>query len=414
MTIPSVDQSTNITNSQALIVRPSENPHLEVRRRYEELFLRTYSALHLGGKETLESRMIRKLSMSAPTHSAEEMKSRLSQYEKAHRNLKGLSQDQFASLLADATTIRIGGLGDILSLDVEGVPVIVKKICLTQEEMEHPKSTRNFFDLPSYYQYGVGSAGFGAWRELRAHEMTTQWVLNGECHNFPLMYHARVLPRPLSEQPKLTKEQRDKLVADWDGSERVGKRLAAMDAAAFECVVCMEQLSEPLASALALGKIGDLTQLEKELLLVTAFMQAKGFLHFDAHFHNLLTNGKHVYFADFGLAISQEFDLTVEERAFIDKHRDYDRMYVASELACAALIMSVKPSELEEAADQYLSEGPLYFTLDSPQADITRRYRYLARLKENFMRDLREKSKSTPYPVFLIIAELERLSFEKK
>ncbi|MBM3197564.1 MAG: hypothetical protein FJZ61_06260 [Chlamydiae bacterium] len=148
MTIPPVDQSTNITNSQALIVRPSENPDLGVRRRYEELFLRTYSALHLGGKETLESRMIRKLSMSAPTHSAEEMGRRLSQYEKAHPFLEGLSQDQFASLLASATSIS-RGWGDILSLTVNGVPVIVKKICLTQEEMQHQKSTRNFFDLPS-------------------------------------------------------------------------------------------------------------------------------------------------------------------------------------------------------------------------------------------------------------------------
>lgn len=409
MTIPPVDQSTNITNSQALIVRPSENPDLGVRRRYEELFLRTYSALHLGGKETLESRMIRKLSMSAPTHSAEEMGRRLSQYEKAHPFLEGLSQDQFASLLASATSIS-RGWGDILSLTVNGVPVIVKKICLTQEEMQHQKSTRNFFDLPSYYQYGVGSAGFGAWRELAAHKMTTQWVLDGECHNFPLMYHARVLPRPLSEQPMLTKEERNELVVYWDGSEAVGKRLAAMDAATAEVVVCMEQLSESLHSALAFGKNGDLTQLEKELLLVTAFMQAKGFLHFDAHFHNLLTNGKHVYFADFGLAISKEFELNTEERAFIDKHRDYDRMYVASELACAALKMSVEPSELEEAADQYFSQQPLSCTLPLPQDGIVRRYRNLARLKENFMRGLRE-NKSTPYPVSLISAELKKALF---
>jgi len=240
--------------------------------------------------------------------------------------------------------------------------------------------------------------------------MTTQWVLDGECHNFPLMYHARVLPRPLSEQPMLTKEERNELVVYWDGSEAVGKRLAAMDAATAEVVVCMEQLSESLHSALAFGKNGDLTQLEKELLLVTAFMQAKGFLHFDAHFHNLLTNGKHVYFADFGLAISKEFELNTEERAFIDKHRDYDRMYVASELACAALKMSVEPSELEEAADQYFSQEPLSCTLPSPQDGIAQRYRNLARLKENFMRDLREK-KSTPYPVSLISAELKKALF---
>lgn len=405
------------TENSLVVYQPShssEKAHLEERRRCEELFLNTYKALHLGGKETLESRIIRTMSMSAPTHSAEEMERRLSQYEKANRYLKGLSQEQFASLLASATPIRIGGCGDILSLTVEGVPVIVKKIRLTQEEMQHPKSTRNFFDLPSYYQYGVGSAGFGAWRELAAHEMTTQWVLDGECHNFPLMYHARVLPRPLSEQPMLTKEQRDESVAYWDGSEAVGKRLAAMDAATAEVVVCMEQLSESLHSALAFGKNGDLTQLERELLLVTAFMQAKGFLHFDAHFHNLLTNGKHVYFADFGLAISKEFELTSEERAFIDKHRDYDRMYVASELACAAIQMSVDPSAIESAFDQYFSDKPLELMLPSSQDGIAQCYRPLARVMDNFMRGLREHSKSTPYPEPLIGAELKRLSAEKK
>jgi len=72
---------------------PSEKAHLEERRRCEELFLNTYKALHLGGKETLESRIIRTMSMSAPTHSAEEMERRLSQYEKANRYLKGLHKN---------------------------------------------------------------------------------------------------------------------------------------------------------------------------------------------------------------------------------------------------------------------------------------------------------------------------------
>lgn len=411
---------TTVSSSQERILalyQPShsaETDHLERKRHCEELFLNTYKALHLGGRETLESRIIRTMSMGAPTHSAEEMEKRLSQYEKANRYLKTLSQEQFSSLLASANPIRIGGWGDILSLTIEEVPVIVKKIRLTQEEMQHPKSTRNFFDLPSYYQYGVGSAGFGAWRELAAHEMTTQWVLDGECHNFPLMYHARVLPRNPSGQPMFTEEQRDEMVAYWDGSEAVGRRLAAADTATAEVVVCMEQLSESLHAALSFGKKGDLEQLERELLLVTAFMQAKGFLHFDAHFHNLLTNGQHVYFADFGLAISKEFELTPEERTFIEKHHDYDRMYVASELVCAAIQMSVDPSTIDSAFDQYFSEKPLELMLPSSQDGIVRHYRPLARIMDAFMRGLREHSKSTPYPEPLIGRELKRLASERK
>jgi hypothetical protein len=41
---------------------------------------------------------------------------------------------------------------------------------------------------------GVGSAGFGAWRELATHIMTTNWVITGESVNYPMMYHRRILP----------------------------------------------------------------------------------------------------------------------------------------------------------------------------------------------------------------------------
>jgi hypothetical protein len=99
MTTPPVDPGSKVTHFQAIIVHPKAAcAHLERRRRCEELFLSTYKALHLGGKETLESRIIRTMSMSTPTHSAKEMERRLSQYEKANRYLKWLSQEQFASL----------------------------------------------------------------------------------------------------------------------------------------------------------------------------------------------------------------------------------------------------------------------------------------------------------------------------
>ena len=54
-------------------------------------------------------------------------------------------------------------------------------------------STANIFNLPMCYQYGIGSTGFGAWRELAAHVMTTNWVITGQCPNFPIMYHWRIL-----------------------------------------------------------------------------------------------------------------------------------------------------------------------------------------------------------------------------
>jgi hypothetical protein len=84
-------------------------------------------------------------------------------------------------------------------------------------------------------------------------------------------------------------------------------------------------------------------------------------------------------------------------------------MYVASELARAAIQMSVDPSAIESAFDQYFSDKPLELMLPSPQDSIVRHYRPLARVMDTFMRGLREHSKSTPYPEPLIDRELRRL-----
>jgi hypothetical protein len=72
--------------------------------------------------------------------------------------------------------------------------------------------------------------------------------------------------------------------------------------------------------------------LEPELLRVAAFLGGRDFVHFDMHFRNLLTDGERLYVSDFGLALSSTFTLSSDERAFLERHRDYDRDYVLTEL----------------------------------------------------------------------------------
>ncbi|MGH3682730.1 MAG: hypothetical protein ACRDT2_21060 [Natronosporangium sp.] len=85
------------------------------------------------------------------------------------------SDEQLRALVAQAPSIGSGIGGASARLAVEGRPVFVKRVPLTDLERrpEHVMSTANLFRLPSFFQYGVGSAGFGAWRELAAHVMTT-------------------------------------------------------------------------------------------------------------------------------------------------------------------------------------------------------------------------------------------------
>jgi hypothetical protein len=54
--------------------------------------------------------------------------------------------------------------------------------------------------------------------------------------------------------------------------------------------------------------------------------------HLDAHFHNVLTDGHRVCFGDLGLALHESFDLDAEDRAFLERHRNYDVDYVRGHL----------------------------------------------------------------------------------
>ena len=82
--------------------------------------------------------------------------------------LCALSDEQLVTALADqAVTWRASVHGSQCGvIDVDGVKVFVKRISLTDLERAagNEGSTANLFDLPLHYQYGVGSAGFGAWR----------------------------------------------------------------------------------------------------------------------------------------------------------------------------------------------------------------------------------------------------------
>jgi len=67
--------------------------------------------------------------------------------------------------------------------------VFVKRIPVTNLEYNNLFSTKNLYDLPTYCNYGLGSTGFGIFRELVTQIKTTQWVLEEAIATFPLMYH---------------------------------------------------------------------------------------------------------------------------------------------------------------------------------------------------------------------------------
>src|SRR6266404_3503678 len=118
------------------------------------------------------------------------------------------------------------GWGRNHTIDLGSSKVFVKRVPVTDTEHNNMFSTKNLYDLPTYYNYGVGSAGFGAFRELVANIKTTNWVLAGAITNFPLLYHYRIIPFS-GERPEIDMDRHQRYVEYWNGNENIGRYMLA-------------------------------------------------------------------------------------------------------------------------------------------------------------------------------------------
>lgn len=205
----------------------------------------------------------------------------------------------------------------------DGTPVFVKRLPLTELEHDHGHSTRNLFRLPAYYQYGVGSAGFGVWREVATHVKTTGWVVDGSCAAFPMLLHHRVMRRPAGTRADGGWVDTADYVAYWNNSKRIASFMEARRSSPYELWLVLEHVPHRMFewlvdSPAAVGEVVDAQ------FATLRFLHDHGVFHFDAHFGNVVTDGATPFLTDFGLVTDRAFDLTATERAFVDAHPHYD------------------------------------------------------------------------------------------
>lgn len=333
------------------------------------------------------------------------LKTRRKTYESISQALSSLNDTQLEDLLKTATHVSTG-YGQNCVLQLNGMRVFIKKIPLTDLELkpENVQSTANMFKLPLWYQYGIGSAGFGAWRELEAHKMATDWVLSGACENFPLMYHWRVVPGKMSREG--CQRDIDEAVAYWDNSETVRARLEAMAHASSFLVLFLEYIPQTLDVWLTQqfkygSDVVDLAviMIEKNLNATASFMAASGMHHFDAHFENILTDGVRLYFGDMGLAVCSTFDLSPDERIFFEQHRLYDTSYVKAALASELLSRITSSRKKYKRLRQEYAQGRQDILYSATVTDVLKRCAPHAQVLHSFLSQLRKGSKQTPYPV---------------
>ncbi|MFD4507850.1 protein kinase family protein [Streptomyces sp. NPDC058457] len=323
-------------------------------------------------------------------------------------SLSLLTDFELAELVAAGEPLGAGIGGRAVRLAVDDRPVFVKRIPLTDREQEprHTRSTENLFGLPPYCHYGigaVGSPGFGGWRELAAHQVTTDWVLAGRFPGFPLLHHWRVLPDTPAPLPVELADV-DKAVAYWGGFPGVRDRVEALRDASASLTLFLEHVPHTLhdwldAELRTERADSACTFTAQGLEGLTAFLSGSHLLHLDAHFGNILTDGRQLYLTDFGLSLSSRFRLGPDERDFFDRHRHYDRAYTVYYLVIW-LVTALFGYRGEERAEfvRACARGTRPEGIPRAAADLLMRHAPLAVGMEVFCRRVEQESRLTPFP----------------
>ena len=215
------------------------------------------------------------------------------------------------------------GWGTSQSVTVADTAVFIKRVPLTQIEYAHMFSTKNVYNLPTFYQYGFGSVGFNVFRELVTHIKTTNWVLAGEIENFPLLYHYRIVPVS-GDPPTVDMAYHQRYITYWGGNANVGRYLLDRAAASYELILYLEHIPHAVATWVRTHQ-SLIPKVMADTQAALTFLNDQGILHLDSHFFNLLTDGQQVYLTDFGLALDKTFDLSPDERQFYQQHLNYDQ-----------------------------------------------------------------------------------------
>jgi len=311
----------------------------------------------------------------------------------------------------------IGGKSALIS--IEGTLVFVKKVPLTDLERlpQHVMSTANIFDLPMSCQYGVGSPGFGAWRELATHKMTTNWVITGECANFPMLYHWRILTCEPGDMNISHWGDIEGYCQYWENNSALRKRVEALTQASVYVALCLEYVPHNVQTWLSAQMLqgGDradaaVTFVEKQLKATNRHINMQGLMHFDAHFENILTDGEQLYLSDFGSALSSEFDLSTAETEFFKRHQSYDQACAAVNMLHCIITSLFGKDKWEVRLAEYLAGelGQVAPAID----EVIQRYAPMALIMDDFFQKLQKESKSTPYPAARIEQLLKRYTLK--
>ncbi|VBB18276.1 hypothetical protein YASMINEVIRUS_739 [Yasminevirus sp. GU-2018] len=317
------------------------------------------------------------------------------------------------------------GWGNNIVITVNDHKVFTKSIPVTDIEHNNQFDSSNLYNLPLYYNYGVGSAGVNCNRELLMHVKTTNWVLDGTIDNFPLLYHWRIVDSTMvdslnnNEKEVLdmsTNPDFAKYVTRWNSNKQIEKYMIDRSTAKYKLILFLEYIPTTLYSWLN-DDISKIDVYSTQMTKLLTFLRHHDIYHMDGHVGNILTDGKTMYLTDFGMCQDLEFTNSSEEVKFIKDHENYDFCHMYSNIH---QYLTEKMRE-DKNADYFLKKygidwsrikiediHTIYKNLRdiSEYLGLSKEYvDYLERTKEqhliysNFLMTLRRNpKKDTPYP----------------
>lgn len=352
------------------------------------------------------------------------MRERLQSHFKINTRLSMFSDRKLSALLSKSNLTKRSAQNGIIDLD--GQKVFVKKIPITVRELENAYSTKNHYRIPTWYNYGIGSYGFGAYRELAAHIKTTNWVREAQFTGFPLLHHYRILPTTERSQNISGIEN---YVSYWNGSKTIERYMLDRNECTQHLVLFLEHFTP--ASELMTENPAKLNALFPKAIECIDFLNQNGFIHFDAHIYNWLTDGRNLYLTDFGLVLDKQFELSKSEQQFFNQHRRYDYSQVVETFGYAMMESYLALNEDQEklvtkALEEYVDSAEPYLNLvirtaltlhetnkirlPSTVKKYIQRYQPVINAKNDFFKDMRfGKKASDKFPARKMANYLKQL-----
>jgi hypothetical protein len=228
--------------------------------------------------------------------------------------------------------------------------------------------------------------------------------------SFPIMYHWRIQPNDPSELNVEEWGDINKYCQYWESSSAILKRVEYLNKASAHIALFLEYIPHNLhawlPAQIAKGNNAAeraVTLVDKHLNVTNRYMNTHGLMHFDAHFKNVLTDGKRLYFSDFGLALSSKFDLSTAEIEFLKYNQHYDQSYASLNILLSIFGAIFKKDPWDIQLRECISDKQE--KLSPTLAHAIKRYMPIALCMDEFLEKLRKESKSTPYPA----TQLEKL-----